>query len=555
MVGIKDAAGDPGASARVIAEAPDGFDLYSGDDAFTLPLLAVGGTGVIGVAAHWSAAEHAEMISAHAKGDVETARLVNARLLDSYDFETWGGTPQAVTTKALLRTLGLRVGLTRPPIGPVPDGLEDAARRRPGRAGAPLMAAPVNITFLGGLGEIGRNCACIESEGKIVLIDCGIMFPDIDMPGIDLVLPDFTYLRENADRIVGCIATHGHEDHVGGLSFLLRELKFPIYGSELTLGLARHRIEEAGLVDRTELPGRGRQRAHQDRSLRLRVPPRHPLGAPRLRHRDPHPAGHDPAHRRLQAGPQPGRRAPHRPQRRWGPSPRTRASACCCRTPPTPTRRATPARRPRSAPCSTTLMHAHEGRRLIVTCFASHIHRVQQVADAAQSFGRRVATLGLSMKKNVALARKLGVLRIPDSVLIDIEDIDSLPPGQVCVISTGSQGEPMSALARLASGDNRWLEIQDDRHRHPQLAPDPGQRDRRHQGHRRPRPRLGAKVVHTGHRRRARHRPRQAGGAQDHPLGHQARLDDPRARRVPPPGRPRRPRPPDGRRPRPRAAL
>ncbi len=129
MVGVKDAAGDPAASARVIAEAPDGFDLYSGDDGFTLPLLAIGGAGVIGVAAHWSAAEHAEMISAHAKGDVETARLVNARLLDSYDYETWGGTPQAVTTKALLRTLGLRVGLTRPPIGPVPDGLEDAARR------------------------------------------------------------------------------------------------------------------------------------------------------------------------------------------------------------------------------------------------------------------------------------------------------------------------------------------------------------------------------------------------------------------------------------------
>ena len=128
MVGIKDAAGDPAASARVIAEAPDGFDLYSGDDAFTLPLLAIGGTGVIGVATHWSAPEHAEMISAHAKGDVETARLVNARLLDSYDFETWGGAPQAVTTKALLRTLGLRVGLTRPPIGPVPEGLEDAAR-------------------------------------------------------------------------------------------------------------------------------------------------------------------------------------------------------------------------------------------------------------------------------------------------------------------------------------------------------------------------------------------------------------------------------------------
>jgi 4-hydroxy-tetrahydrodipicolinate synthase len=128
MVGVKDATGNPGVSARLVADAPAGFDLYSGDDAFTLPLLAIGGTGVIGVAAHWSAAEHAEMVSAHAKGDIDTARRVNARLLDSYDFETWGGAPQAVTTKALLRTLGLRVGSTRPPIGPDPAGLDDAAQ-------------------------------------------------------------------------------------------------------------------------------------------------------------------------------------------------------------------------------------------------------------------------------------------------------------------------------------------------------------------------------------------------------------------------------------------
>jgi 4-hydroxy-tetrahydrodipicolinate synthase len=128
MVGVKDAAGNPAESARLMAEVPDGFDLYSGDDAFTLPFLAIGGTGVIGVATHWSAAEHAEMIAAFHKGDVETARRLNARLLDSFDYETWGGTPQAVTTKALLRTLGLAVGSTRPPIGPDPDGLDAAAR-------------------------------------------------------------------------------------------------------------------------------------------------------------------------------------------------------------------------------------------------------------------------------------------------------------------------------------------------------------------------------------------------------------------------------------------
>src|ERR671912_2661888 len=115
------------------------------------------------------------------------------------------------------------------------------------------MAAPVTITFLGGLGEIGRNCMVLELEDQLLMLDCGLMFPELEHLGIDLILPDFTWLRENADRVIGCIATHGHEDHVGGLSYLLRELSFPIYGSALTLGLARNRIEEAGLLDRTEL--------------------------------------------------------------------------------------------------------------------------------------------------------------------------------------------------------------------------------------------------------------------------------------------------------------
>ena len=115
------------------------------------------------------------------------------------------------------------------------------------------MAAPVRIVFLGGLGEIGRNCMVIEQDDKLLLIDCGLMFPDADMHGIDLVLPDFTWLRENGDRIVGCVATHGHEDHVGGIQFLLRDLSFPVYGSAVALGLARNRIEEAGLLDKTNL--------------------------------------------------------------------------------------------------------------------------------------------------------------------------------------------------------------------------------------------------------------------------------------------------------------
>ena len=112
---------------------------------------------------------------------------------------------------------------------------------------------PVRVVFLGGLGEIGRNCACLEVDGRILIIDCGLMFPDLSMPGVDLVLPDFSWLRENADRVEACVLTHGHEDHVGALAYLLRDLSFPIYGSTLTLGLARSRIDEQGLLDRTEL--------------------------------------------------------------------------------------------------------------------------------------------------------------------------------------------------------------------------------------------------------------------------------------------------------------
>src|SRR2546422_5888469 len=115
------------------------------------------------------------------------------------------------------------------------------------------MDQSVRIVFLGGLGEIGRNCCCIEVDDRILLVDCGIMFPDADMPGVDLVLPDFTYLRENADRVEAVVLTHGHEDHVGGLAYLLRDVPAPIYGSALCLGFARNRIEEAGMLGRTDL--------------------------------------------------------------------------------------------------------------------------------------------------------------------------------------------------------------------------------------------------------------------------------------------------------------
>lgn len=323
------------------------------------------------------------------------------------------------------------------------------------------VSEQVRITFLGGLGEIGRNCACIEVDDAIVMIDCGLMFPDMDMLGIDLVLPDFTYLRENADRIVGCIVTHGHEDHTGGLSFLLRELSFPIYGSAMTLGLARNRIGEAGLSDRTEFI------AVAD-GERRRIGPFDVEFIP-VTHSVPHgfaTAIHTPQGVILHTGdfkldlqPVDGRLTDlakigsiaHDDGIRVLLSDSTNADEKGHSTSESLV-----------GEVLSALFHRYEGKRIITTCFASHIHRIQQISRAAISSGRVVATMGKSMKKNVRLARSMGLLDIPESSLVDIEDIKDRDPSTVCVISTGSQGEPMSALALMAAGDDRWIRIGDE---------------------------------------------------------------------------------------------
>jgi len=319
------------------------------------------------------------------------------------------------------------------------------------------MAESVRISFLGGLGEIGRNCMVIEQEGKLLLLDCGLMFPDADMHGIDLVLPDFTYLRENGHRIVGVVATHGHEDHVGALQYLLRELSFPVYGSAVTLGLARHRIEEAGLLGRTELitvsDGERRKIGPFDVefiAVTHSVPHAHAVALHTPQGVIVHTGDF-----KLDLTPVDGRRTDLA---------RIGALACAPGGIRLVMADSTNAEECGHAPSESSvggvlraLFAEHRGRRIITASFASHIHRVQQIMEAAAGEGRVVATLGLSMKKNVRMARDLGILKVPDKVLIDIEDIDKHPPEKVCVISTGSQGEPMSALALLARGDSKWL--------------------------------------------------------------------------------------------------
>ncbi|MDQ4089819.1 MAG: ribonuclease J [Actinomycetota bacterium] len=323
------------------------------------------------------------------------------------------------------------------------------------------MTNSVRITFLGGLGEIGRNCACIEQDGRIMILDCGLMFPDAEMPGVDLVLPDFTWLRQNKDRVEGCILTHGHEDHIGALGFLLRDLSFPIFGSALTLGLAKNRIDEAGMLGRTKLipvaDGERRRIGPFDCEF---IPVTHSV---------PHgfaTAFHTPQGVILHTGdfkldltPVDGRVTD---LARIGAIAKESGIRLLLAD-------STNAEEPGHTVSERNvgkvlreLFSANAGKRIITACFASHIHRVQQIADAAVANGRTIATLGRSMMKNVALTREMGLLHIPDGSLVDIEKIDQFEPGKVCVISTGSQGEPMSALSLMAAGENKWLKLTED---------------------------------------------------------------------------------------------
>ncbi len=320
---------------------------------------------------------------------------------------------------------------------------------------------PVRITFLGGLGEIGRNCAALEVGGRIMLIDCGVMFPDIDMPGVDLVLPDFSWLRENADRVEGCVLTHGHEDHGGGLAFLLRELSLPIYGSQLSLGLASGRIEEAGLLDRTELvPVRDGERRRIGPFDVEFLPVTHsvPHGFATV-FRTPQGVVMHSGDFKLDPTPVDGRLTD---LGRIGAIANEDGIRLLLADSTNAEEPGHTASESSVGKAMRDLFAQYTGRRFIVACFASHIHRVQQVADAAVASGRTVVTLGRSMLRNVALARELGLLHIPGESLVDIGDISELDPGKTCVISTGSQGEPMSALSLLAAGDHRLLRLKAD---------------------------------------------------------------------------------------------
>ncbi len=328
-----------------------------------------------------------------------------------------------------------------------------------------LASSEVRVVFLGGLGEIGRNCCCIEQNGRIVIIDVGLMFPDADMPGIDLVLPDFSYLRENADRVDGLLLTHGHEDHVGGLSFLLREVDIPqlhVFGSALTLAFSRGRVEEAGLLDRVEFhPVTDGQR--------IPVGPFDAEFIP-VAHSTPHSHGialhtgqgviYHSGDFKLDLTPIDGRTTD---LARIGELSKAPGGIRLLLADSTnaETEGFTDSERT-VGKTLLELFRAADNKRLVVACFASHIHRIQQIIDAAVACGREVTTLGRSMRRNINIAREMGIINVAEGTLFEIEDLAKRDPSKVCVISTGSQGEPMSALALMAANENRWVRISED---------------------------------------------------------------------------------------------
>jgi ribonuclease J len=319
------------------------------------------------------------------------------------------------------------------------------------------LTPPLRVLPLGGLGEIGKNMTAVEQDGRIVVVDTGLMFPTTEMLGIDLVLPDFSYLRDHADDIEAIVLTHGHEDHVGALPYVLREIGMPpvIYGGALTIGLVRSKLEEHRLRDAPlEVLDAGEKVSLGPFELEL-IHMAHSIPDSRA------------VVLRTQLGtllitgdykfdqtPVDGRPADVSRLAELG----REGVLCLCGD-------STNADRPGVAPSESSVgpalldLFSRCTGRIIVTSFASNVHRVQQVIDAAAALDRRVALVGRSMRKNFNIASNLGIARIPDGMLIPAREIESYPDREVVAISTGSQGEPLSALRRMAHGDHTDVEL------------------------------------------------------------------------------------------------
>ncbi|MER7520874.1 ribonuclease J [Streptomyces sp. NPDC126499] len=319
--------------------------------------------------------------------------------------------------------------------------------------GAPpkLPKGGLRVTPLGGLGEIGRNMTVFEYDGRLLIVDCGVLFPEEEQPGIDLILPDFTTLQDRLDDIEGIVLTHGHEDHIGGVPYLLRmKQDIPLIGSKLTLALIEAKLQEHRIRPYTlEVAEGQRERfgpfdcefiaVNHSIPDALAVAIRTPAGM--VVHTGDFKMDQLPLDNRLTDLHAFARLSEEGIDLLLTDS----------------TNAEVPGFTPHERDISNVLRNvfANAQKRIIVASFASHVHRIQQILDAAHEYGRRVAFVGRSMVRNMGIARDLGYLRVPAGLVVDVKTLDDLPDDEVVLVCTGSQGEPMAALSRMANRDHQ----------------------------------------------------------------------------------------------------
>lgn len=331
------------------------------------------------------------------------------------------------------------------------------AKNRRGQKKDASDKTPVRIIPLGGLGEIGKNMTVIEYKNDMVIIDCGLAFPDDDMPGIDLVIPDFSYVIKNKEKVRGVFLTHGHEDHIGALSYLLKEINVPVYSARLTIGLVEGKLKEAGILNSAKLNVQKAGDVVKMGALSVEFIA--------VNHSIPDACGFavfTPAGTLVHTGDFKIDYTPVDGQMidlaRFGELGRHGVLALMSDS--------TNAERPGMTPSERRVGESFEmlfkkagDRRIIVASFSSNVHRIQQVIDTAVRHGRKVVVSGRSMENVTSKAMELGYLKAPKDTVIDLDHIRGIPDEKLVIMTTGSQGEPMSALTRMARGDHRKISV------------------------------------------------------------------------------------------------
>ncbi len=469
VVAVKDAVGD---FARGVRIREMGYAVYSGDDVANLAWLAHGAVGFVSVAGHVVGDRLRSMHDAFHHGDPMAALDIFTGMLPAIDAIMGVPNYGATTAKASLEMIGvLENRRVRPPLIELDDAELASPPRRPRSVRSPRLShahpelgAPpelpeggLRVIPLGGLGEVGRNMTVFEYDGRLLIVDCGVLFPDEHHPGVDLILPDFAPIRGRLDDVEALVLTHGHEDHIGATPYLLRERDdIPLVGSELTLALLNGKLREHRLKqpmfhtvkegDRISFGPFDLEFVAVNHSIPDALAVAIRTGAGLVLHTGDF---------KMDQLPLDGRITDLRAFARLGEegvdlflTDSTNAEVPGFTT---SEKKITPV---------LDQVFREADQRIIVACFASHVHRVQQILDTAVAHDRRVAFVGRSMVRNMGVARDLGYLTIPPGVMVEAKELADLPVDRQVLISTGSQGEPMSALARIANRSHHFVHLE-----------------------------------------------------------------------------------------------